>query len=199
VAFAAEKGILPKGSSCVHRWTSSFSGTNVTSRSPRAAVSRRKTRLATVSNFHVTHDEATPVDLHEAALHIARNCGGEIPERLIFLRERRLIFLPLTSVSPLAMWPWWTPLRIPRNQTRLLRPPLHQMNLTPTWRRPQFPPQTRRCQDWLPTRIRMTSRMENKSVIKFAYVVHREICRLYRWLHACLWIFPLSSIDDFHS
>jgi hypothetical protein len=73
---------------------------------------------------------------------------------------------------------------------RFLRPPLHQTNLTPTWRRPQFLPQTLRCQAWLPTRIRMTSRMEKKSVVKFAYVVHREICRLYRRLHVCRWIFP---------
>jgi hypothetical protein len=40
--ICGEKGhILPKGASFVPRWTSSFSGTNATSRSPRAAVSRK--------------------------------------------------------------------------------------------------------------------------------------------------------------
>jgi hypothetical protein len=41
VAFAAKKGILPKGVSFVPRWTSSFSGTNATSRSPRAVVRKK--------------------------------------------------------------------------------------------------------------------------------------------------------------
>jgi hypothetical protein len=39
----------------------------------------------------------------------------------------------------------------------------------------------------------MTSRMEKKSVVKFAYVAHRETCRLYRPLHVCRWIFSLLS------
>ena len=188
VASVAEKGILPKGVSFELRWTSLSSGINVMSGGPQEVVSRRRTRLATGSIFLVIHG-TTPADLHAAPLHIARNCGGETPERLIFSRERRLIVLPLTSGSLPAMWPWLTPLRIPRNQTRFLLPPLHRTNLTPTWTRPQSPPQIRRYQIWLPNRIRMTSRMETKSVVKFAYVVHREICRLSRQLRVCQWIF----------
>jgi hypothetical protein len=91
------------------------------------------------------------------------------------------------------MWPWWMPLNIPRNQMRFLRLPLHQTSLNPTWRRPQFPPRTRQCQDWLPTPIRTTSRMEKKSFVKFAYVAHHETCQFYRQRYVRRWIFSVLS------
>jgi hypothetical protein len=87
---------------------------------------------------------------------------------------------------------------VPRNQIRLLRLPSHQASLNLTWRRPQFSQRTRQCQAWLPSRTRMTSRMEKKFAAKFAYVVHRDICGSYMQRHVCRWMFSLFSHHHLH-